>query len=139
MLVVVAHPDDETFGCGSIIARAAASGDRVVIACFTAGELGEPAPGYTVGSDGLGAGRAAELRAAAAILGASGVRLLGFVDSGWVGDVAPDSLCGAPDSDVVEVRERAIAAHRSQASPFLAISPALRRAMLTTDHLARLR
>jgi N-acetyl-1-D-myo-inositol-2-amino-2-deoxy-alpha-D-glucopyranoside deacetylase len=55
---------------------------------------------------------------------------------------------GRPDEEFTEVvdvtaelgvRERAIAAHRSQASPFLAISPELRRALLTTDHLVRLR
>ena len=37
-LVVVAHPDDESFGCGSLIARAAACGAHVTIVCATRGE-----------------------------------------------------------------------------------------------------
>ncbi len=44
LLVVVAHPDDEAFGCGSVIASASAHGLRTVVACATRGELGEPSP-----------------------------------------------------------------------------------------------
>jgi hypothetical protein len=40
-------------------------------------------------------------------------------------------------SDVLEVREAAMAEHRSQASPFDGLSADLRRAFLTADHLAR--
>jgi N-acetyl-1-D-myo-inositol-2-amino-2-deoxy-alpha-D-glucopyranoside deacetylase len=53
---------------------------------------------------------------------------------------------GRPDADVTDVldvrdvlaqREAAIAEHRSQASPFDGLSPALREAFLVTDHLVR--
>jgi LmbE family N-acetylglucosaminyl deacetylase len=41
LVVVVAHPDDETFGCGSLIAQASADGARVRVICATRGEAGE--------------------------------------------------------------------------------------------------
>ena len=40
-LVVVAHPDDESFGCGSVLAAASAAGDETVVLCATRGEAGE--------------------------------------------------------------------------------------------------
>jgi N-acetyl-1-D-myo-inositol-2-amino-2-deoxy-alpha-D-glucopyranoside deacetylase len=43
----------------------------------------------------------------------------------------------ADRSDVLAVRERAIALHASQASPFDGLSPELRRAFLSVDHLVR--
>jgi LmbE family N-acetylglucosaminyl deacetylase len=106
-LVAVAHPDDETFGCGSVIARAAALGAQVTVACATRGEAGEPAPGSPDRGD-LGAVREAELRRAAAILGASRVELLGYRDSGFDGDLPPDSLCAAPVAAVAEVLARLV-------------------------------
>lgn len=101
LLVVVAHPDDETFGTGSIIARAAQEGADVVVGCATRGELGEARPGSVPDGVALAAVRAAELHEAAAFLGAKRVRLLNFEDSGWDGDCSPGSLVGAPFGDVV--------------------------------------
>jgi LmbE family N-acetylglucosaminyl deacetylase len=40
-------------------------------------------------------------------------------------------------AEVLPVRERAIAEHRSQSSPFVGLSDELRAAFLTTDHLVR--
>ncbi len=45
MLVMIAHPDDETFGCGSILLHAAGRGVTTFLCCATRGEAGEPAPG----------------------------------------------------------------------------------------------
>ena len=45
LMVVVAHPDDESFGCGSTLLHAAAAGARTAVVCATRGEAGEPAPG----------------------------------------------------------------------------------------------
>ena len=41
LLAVLAHPDDETFGCGGVLARYAAEGARVGLVCATRGEAGE--------------------------------------------------------------------------------------------------
>ncbi|MHB1928237.1 MAG: PIG-L family deacetylase [Acidimicrobiales bacterium] len=38
LLAVVAHPDDESFGLGGVLAALAATGRRVSLLCFTAGE-----------------------------------------------------------------------------------------------------
>jgi LmbE family N-acetylglucosaminyl deacetylase len=101
-LVAVAHPDDESFGCGSAIARAAALGAEVTVACATRGEAGEPHPDRLDGGD-LGAVREAELRRAAALLGVARVELLGYRDSGFDGDPLPGSLCAAPVDEVAHV------------------------------------
>jgi N-acetyl-1-D-myo-inositol-2-amino-2-deoxy-alpha-D-glucopyranoside deacetylase len=100
LLVTVAHPDDETFGCGSLLAHASARGIETVVACATRGELGEIAPGVGAEPATLGAVREAELRAAAHELGVTRVELLGFVDSGMDGVPAPGSLAAADPEDV---------------------------------------
>lgn len=93
VLVVVAHPDDETFGCGSLIAHAASLGAPVTVLCATRGEAGERADDDP---RDLGAVREDELRAAGAILGVSEIVLLDYGDSGWDGPIAEGALCAAP-------------------------------------------
>src|SRR5690349_9739463 len=88
--LVVAHPDDETFGCGSLLLHAVAAGARTSVVCATRGEAGE---GDTAD---LGAVRERELREAARLLGVGRVDLLGFADSGMSGEAVPGSLVGAP-------------------------------------------
>jgi N-acetyl-1-D-myo-inositol-2-amino-2-deoxy-alpha-D-glucopyranoside deacetylase len=103
LLVTVAHPDDEAFGCGSVLAHAREAGLETVVACATRGELGEPAPGLChvpPEPEQLGAIREAELRTAAALLGVRRVELLGWCDSGVDGPPAPGSLCAAPAAQV---------------------------------------
>jgi LmbE family N-acetylglucosaminyl deacetylase len=232
MAVVVAHPDDETFGCGSLIAHAAAAGAQVTVICATRGELGERRPDGVREGWPLGLVREAELCEAAAVLGVGEVVLLDHRDSGFDGAVAEGALVAAPiealaielatrlavvqpevvltldgsdghrdhvhlrdalhhavgwlepparlvhsclpnslmrqwaavmaeqqpdmahlaidvaqlgrpddeltvidTSAVLEVRERAIACHRSQASPYDGLPSALRRAFLAADHV----
>ena len=106
-LVAVAHPDDESFGCGSAIARATARGAEVTVACATRGEAGEVPPGHPDCAD-LGAVREAELHRAAERLGAARVELLGYRDSGFDGEPQPGTLCAAPVSDVARVLGRLI-------------------------------
>ena len=112
LLVVVAHPDDETFGTGSVIARAAQKGAEVVVCCATHGELGEARPDSVPVAATLAEVRAGELRDAAAVLGASRVRLLDFEDSGWDGDCNSRSLAGAAFDDVVAAVRDVVADER---------------------------
>jgi N-acetyl-1-D-myo-inositol-2-amino-2-deoxy-alpha-D-glucopyranoside deacetylase len=100
VLITVAHPDDETFGTGSVIASAVAAGAEVIVCCATRGELGE-AVGLPPGAD-LGAVREAELRAAGTLLGASRIELLGYRDSGMTGEPGPGTLAAAPLDEVAD-------------------------------------
>lgn len=103
LLVVVAHPDDETFGCGSLLAHATASGVPTVVACATRGEAGSPAPGRGLDGADMAVVREAELREAARLLGVGRVELFDWVDSGMDGEPVPESLCAAPLDDVAAV------------------------------------
>jgi N-acetylglucosamine malate deacetylase 2 len=77
-LVVIAHPDDESFGLGAILSSLIDRGAKIRVLCFTKGE------GSSLGADvgELSRVREAELSAAAAALGISEVTLLGYPDGG---------------------------------------------------------
>jgi LmbE family N-acetylglucosaminyl deacetylase len=98
LLVSVAHPDDETFGTGSLIAAAAADGIEVTVCCATRGEVGEV---HGVETNDVGALREAELREAGDVLGVSRFVLLGYRDSGMTGDPELGTLAASPFDDVV--------------------------------------
>ena len=100
LLVVVAHPDDETFGCGSFLAHAAGRGVDVTVACATRGEAGEPAEASGIAVGDLPEVREAELRAAADLLGVGRVELFDWIDSGMEGEPADGTLCAASIDDV---------------------------------------
>ena len=95
-----AHPDDEALLTAGTLARAVASGHRVVLVCATAGEAGRAASDFGTGRS-LGSHRVAELDASAAAIGAAEVELLGYADSGLHGEADPsgDQLRFA-DADV---------------------------------------
>src|SRR5271170_1202162 len=79
MLLVHAHPDDESIGTGATMARYAASGAGVTLVTCTLGELGEiiPAELQHLSPDELGQYRIGELDAACAALGVADHRFLG--------------------------------------------------------------
>lgn len=97
--VVVAHPDDETFGCGGLLLHAREVGFETFVTCATRGEAGEDRDGRS-GAE-LGEARAAELRLAADLLGVSAVDLLDFADSGMAGPAPERSLVAADLDEVV--------------------------------------
>jgi N-acetyl-1-D-myo-inositol-2-amino-2-deoxy-alpha-D-glucopyranoside deacetylase len=80
VLAVYAHPDDELFHGGGMLAHLAERGASVTIACATKGEAGRPHPSVGSVAD-LGALRAAELRLSCERLGIGEPRFLGFHDS----------------------------------------------------------
>jgi N-acetyl-1-D-myo-inositol-2-amino-2-deoxy-alpha-D-glucopyranoside deacetylase/mycothiol S-conjugate amidase len=99
-----AHPDDESFGPGSTLAKYAASGASVYCICSTGGEEGTVAPEFMKGYASIAELRAAELKAAAGALGLAGVVYLGYRDSGMRGSQGnqhPASMAMAPLNDVV--------------------------------------
>jgi LmbE family N-acetylglucosaminyl deacetylase len=87
LVVVAPHPDDETLGCGQLIAAAVRAGVRVAVIVLTGGEASHPGSRRWP-SAALGRLRRAELRRALARLGAGGVavRAMGWRD----GHVAAD-------------------------------------------------
>lgn len=76
LLVILAHPDDESFPIGGTLAKYAAEGARVVLVSATRGEAG--IRGLT--PESAGEIRARELQQAAKTLGVSEVRFLGYRD-----------------------------------------------------------
>jgi N-acetyl-1-D-myo-inositol-2-amino-2-deoxy-alpha-D-glucopyranoside deacetylase len=103
LLVVHAHPDDETLWTGGMIARYAAAGVAVTLVTCTLGEQGEVLTPELRGlaadrADQLGGYRVGELRAACAALGVTDQRFLGGIgrwrDSGMV--VQPGARASVP-------------------------------------------
>ncbi len=99
LLLVHAHPDDETIGTGATMARYAAAGAHVTLLTCTLGELGEVLVPELEGlsaerADQLGGYRIAELAAAMRCLGVEDHRFLGgagrWRDSGMMGTVGND-------------------------------------------------
>lgn len=99
LLLVHAHPDDETIGTGATMARYAAEGALVTLVTCTLGEEGEVlVPGLAhlaaEREDGLGAHRIGELAAAMEALRVSDSRFLGgpgrWRDSGMMSTPAND-------------------------------------------------
>jgi LmbE family N-acetylglucosaminyl deacetylase len=90
-LAVVAHPDDESFGLGALLAGLADTGRDVRVLCLTHGEAS------TLGArSDLADVRRAELTLAAARLGVTEVTLLDFPD-GHLTAVSQDILDDAVD------------------------------------------
>ena len=75
MLVILAHPDDESFAAGGTLAKYAHQDVQVILLCATRGEAGIPG----VKPEEAGAIREAELRKAAQHLGIE-VYFLGYLD-----------------------------------------------------------
>ena len=81
VLAVLAHPDDETFGCGGTLAAYAQGGVPVTLACLTRGEMGRNMgkPAFAT-RETLPDLRVGELTAACAALGVADLRLLAVWD-----------------------------------------------------------
>ena len=88
LLVVHAHPDDESISTGGVLAQYSADGVRTVLTYCTRGEAGDilnpdfvsPKPGLDITEI-----RAIELEKAVNVLGVKSVHFLGYRDSGMAG------------------------------------------------------
>ena len=85
ILSIWAHPDDETYLAGGLMAAAAGRGQRVVCVTATAGERGTEDPERWP-PERLGAVRRLEAAAAMAVLGVSEHHVLGLPDGGLAGN-----------------------------------------------------
>jgi len=106
LLLVHAHPDDETLWTGGTIARYAKQGVQVVVVTCTLGEEGEVIPESLRGlavdeADQLGGYRVGELRAACTALRVTDQRFLGGIgrwrDSGMLWE-RPGTAGARPDA-----------------------------------------
>lgn len=105
MLVVVAHPDDETFGMGGTLAYYGHLGAEIHLICATRGEAGEIDPDKLKGYQSIGDLREQELLCAANALGITKVHFLDYRDSGMAGSVDndhPNSFINTPVKQVAE-------------------------------------
>jgi N-acetyl-1-D-myo-inositol-2-amino-2-deoxy-alpha-D-glucopyranoside deacetylase len=88
LLVVHAHPDDESISTGGVLAKYSANGFRTALAYCTRGEAGDilnpefvyPKPGMSITDI-----RAIELENALKVLDVKSVHFLGYRDSGMAG------------------------------------------------------
>ncbi len=106
LMVVHAHPDDESSSTGGTLARYAAAGCRTVLITCTDGRLGDATGGVKPGQPGhdpdeVARRRAGELGDAAKVLGVSELVALGYPDSGYDGDVAAEAFSGRPVAPMV--------------------------------------
>ncbi|HEY2999097.1 MAG TPA: PIG-L deacetylase family protein [Acidimicrobiales bacterium] len=85
-LAVYAHPDDPEVACGATLAHWAAAGSEVRLVVVNAGDKGSADPATDPAA--LSERRAAEVHAAAGVLGLAGVDLLGLPDGEAVNDLA---------------------------------------------------
>jgi LmbE family N-acetylglucosaminyl deacetylase len=118
LLCVFAHPDDECYGPGGTIAKAANTGAEVFITTFTAGEAGTIGVSKALQPRELARRRRAELAAACDALGVSGHRILDVPDRGveradpaWaVGEIVADIRRLRPQV-VITFHHRGVSGH----------------------------
>jgi LmbE family N-acetylglucosaminyl deacetylase len=150
ILSVWAHPDDETYLAGGIMAAAVANGQRVVCVTATAGERGTDDPERWP-PERLGRVRRWEALAAMAVLGVRDHRVLGWPDGGLaamdtraavdalrslVDEVRPDTiLTFGPQGNTFHPDHRAVSAWTTSAWWECGSPGRLLHSALATDHL----
>jgi len=108
LLAVFPHPDDETLGLGSTMARYAAEGVETYLVCATKGERGWfDSEGANPGWEGVARIREAELRCAAENLGIKEVTFLGYID-GDVDQADPKEIIGKIVAQIRRIRPHVV-------------------------------
>ncbi len=95
ILISMAHPDDESFGSGGLIARYVDEGADVYLICATNGDVGTMTEETMQNRGSKSEVRLEELACAAKVLGLKEVFTLGYKDSGMMGSADnedPNSL-----------------------------------------------
>ena len=108
LLAVFPHPDDETLGLGSTLARYSAEGVETYLVCATRGERGWfESEGADPGFAEVGRLREAELRCAAEQLGLREVCFLDYID-GEVDTADPREIIGRIVSQIRRIRPQVV-------------------------------
>ncbi len=124
LMVVFAHPDDESLATGSLLARYAAEGVETYLVTATRGERGWTGPAEdNPGLEALGRLRTAELLAAARLLALREVNFLDYID----GDLAA--------ADPLEATARLVA-HLRRVQPQVVVTFGPDGAYGHPDHIA---
>ncbi|MDA8331623.1 MAG: PIG-L family deacetylase [Candidatus Dormibacteraeota bacterium] len=97
-LVVVAHPDDESFGLGAVLRALVEAGMEVRLLCLTAGEASTVGAGPALVEE-----RRREVLAAAEVLGLASVRLEALPD-GRLSSVPLGELSGLVEEELGDAR-----------------------------------
>jgi LmbE family N-acetylglucosaminyl deacetylase len=108
LLAIFPHPDDETLGLGSTLARYSAEGAETYLLCATRGERGwYDSEGPNPGLEAVGRIREAELRCASEQLGLHEVSLLDYID-GDVDQARPEDIIGKLVSHIRRIKPRVV-------------------------------
>lgn len=108
LLAVFPHPDDETLGLGSTLARYSAEGMETYLLCATRGQRGWfDSEGPDPGLDGVARIREAELLCASEQLGIHEVRLLDYID-GDVEQADPGEVIGKIVSHIRRIKPQVV-------------------------------
>ncbi len=105
LLAFFAHPDDEAFPVGGVLAAHAARGVEIRLVTATLGEEGEIRQEGAATRETLPRIRGIELSCAVKALGLASHRVLGYRDSGMVNTPPnnhPNAYINAPSQEVVE-------------------------------------
>jgi LmbE family N-acetylglucosaminyl deacetylase len=111
LLISYAHPDDESFGLGALIAKYVAEGVDVYLICATDGAAGSMDDEHLAGGKSVRDVRLAELHAAAELLQIKEVFMLGYRDSGMMGNAdnaVPESLWATWHREPERVKRRMV-------------------------------
>ena len=92
ILLIFAHPDDESFVSAGLVCRYAEQGGAITLVTATRGDAGRVGDPPLCSREALPALREAELRQAAAILGISEVHVLNYRDK-HLADAPNDRIC----------------------------------------------
>jgi LmbE family N-acetylglucosaminyl deacetylase len=108
LLLVLAHPDDESLGNGGMIAKYASEGVDIHLVTATRGEQGWFGPtDENPGPQALGRIREEELRGAAEVLGLSEVAFLGYED-GELADAPADEVIAKIVAHIRRIRPHVV-------------------------------
>lgn len=108
LLAVFPHPDDETLGLGSTLARYSAEGVETYLVCATRGERGWfDSEGPNPGLKGVGQIREAELRCATEHLGLQEVSFLDYID-GEVDQAEPMEIIAKITKHIRRIRPQVL-------------------------------